>query len=321
MFKGLLLCASIGSVSFLASKYIHSLGSVTIALILGIAFGNIFRTDSFSEGIKFAEKRILPAAIALMGAGINFQILSKFGPWVLALVISIIAVTIGAGILISRALGISHKTGILLGIGNAVCGSSAIMASSRVLEPDKEETAITVGTVNLLGIIGIFTAPAIASALHFSSFESGMLIGGSIQAVGQVVASGFSVSDQVGQYSTIIKMYRVLMLGFVVLALQFYVNRGSEKGNGIISSLKIPLFITVFFILAGANSLGIVHPYILKAAAIGEKSLLLTAMSAIGLLIDFRSFVSKGGRVLFAGLINSAVQVCFIVSVMEVFRF
>jgi len=318
MFRGIILCASIGCISFFTAKYTGAIGSVTIALLIGMLTGNIIKTINYSEGIKFSEKKILPAAIALMGTGVNFQVFSRFGIRIFFVIISIIAVTILSGFLISRLFGTSKKTGLLLGIGNAVCGSSAIMASAQVIKPEKEETAITVGTVNLLGIIGIFTAPAIAGFMNYNDFQSGIVIGGSIQAVGQVVASGFSVSDQVGQYSTIIKMYRVLMLGFVILGLQIYMNRAENRNGNFMNAAKVPFFITAFFILAILSSLGVFPELVLKAISVLDKSLMLTAMAAIGLSINLRAFIYGGGKVLTAGILNSAFQILFIITILKV---
>ena len=106
----------------------------------------------------------------------------------------------------------NKKTSLLLGVGNAVCGSSAIAAVSPVIKAEESDTGISIGVVNFLGTIGIFILPALAiKVLHFADLQASTLIGGSLQAVGQVVAAGFSVSDNVGEIATIIKMARIAM--------------------------------------------------------------------------------------------------------------
>ena len=44
-----------------------------------------------------------------------------------------------------------------------------------------------------------------------------------MQALGQVVATGNMISDNVGDYATIIKMIRIAMLGPILLILNFII--------------------------------------------------------------------------------------------------
>ena len=79
MIYGIVLTVVIAIVSYLLSSFI-AIGSVAIAIILGIVLGNSIKLDSkYSKGITYSEKSILAFAIALMGINLDFSILIDLG--------------------------------------------------------------------------------------------------------------------------------------------------------------------------------------------------------------------------------------------------
>ena len=94
--------------------------------------------------------------------------------------------------------------------------------------------------------------------------KTSYLIGGSLQAVGQVVASGYSVSDSVGAQSLVIKMLRVLMIGPIVMILHLIFH--SKNGSAGTKKTYIPGYIIGFmFCAAAAGVFGgdtLVLPYV-----------------------------------------------------------
>ena len=65
--------------SFFISKIIP-IGAVTIAIILGMLTGNIFKPGAaFKKGIAVSEKYLLTTAIALMGTSLDYTVLKHLG--------------------------------------------------------------------------------------------------------------------------------------------------------------------------------------------------------------------------------------------------
>lgn len=320
MFYGIILSIIIGVFSKFVSDNFLDVGSVTIAVITGIIVRNfVLKKHSYGEGTNLLEKKFLPVAIMFLGTELNFGILLKLGYKSIIFILLMIFSTILFGYLTAKVFNFGDRFGLLLGTGNAVCGSSAIAATAPILESDEESIAFSVAAVNLMGSFGIFFMPAIAKALHFSDIQSGVLVGGTLQAVGQVVAAGFSVNSTVGNLAVVIKMGRVLCLGLVIIILDYIVSRKSSENKEKKKKVTIPYFIVGFFIFSVIASVNILPQNILGMITKLGKWILLVAMAAIGLKINFKSLIEKGKNLIFMELIIEMLQIVTAVSLIKIF--
>ena len=310
---GLILAMVLAVSGRYISNWIPHLGGVTSTIILGFLIGNLFNIGkSFSQGIRFSEKKVLAAAIMLMGFKLELNVLADLGLSSIVVIVVMVLTTIVTGILIGRLFGLSNSFSILLGVGNGICGSSAIAATAPIVSEDEEEIGLSVSVVNLMGTIGIFLVPAITYFLKLTAANSGLMIGSTLQATGQVVAAGFSVSDMVGKVATVVKMGRILMLGPVVLVLSLFVgNQDNENGNSK-RRVNIPPFIIGFFLFSIIATLKVLPPEIVDNLKVLSKFLLTIAMAGIGLKIRISSLVNQGARAVLVGLIIFGVQLTII---------
>ncbi len=309
---GLLLCVAIGAVAILLSSFIP-FGAVALAILVGILIGNIAKPGRvFGSGITFCEKNLLSVAIALMGVRLDFLILEKLGFKSIFLVVTALSLTITVAIILSKIFNFDKKFALLLGIGNGVCGSSAIAATEAIIDANEEEVGLPVAIVNFLGTIGIFLAPFLATVvLKFTDINSGIFIGNTLQAVGQVVAAGFSVSDDAGQIATIVKMTRILMLFPLVFILIFLFKSKRQEGSSKIKKPTIPLFIIGFIIFSLISTFKVLPENMIGVLSrIGHYSLII-AMSGIGLKITFKSILRDGKSALTIGALIFLSQLIF----------
>jgi len=313
MIYGIILTTIIAIVSFFLASFIP-IGSVAIAIIIGIIVANSLKISTkFNSGITYSEKSILAFAIALMGINLDFSILVSLGMKTIFLIIISMVLTISLSVYIGKLLGINKKFALLLGIGNGVCGASAIAATKGIVKAKDDEVGISVAIVNLLGTVGIFLLPAIAIILGINEVNSGVLIGNTLQAVGQVLAAGFSISDSAGQSATIVKMGRVLMLTPLILILIFILKDNIQTSNNESKSIlkNIPLFIVGFIILSIVASLQILPEFIVNTISQISKYALIIAMAGIGLKITFSSIKQNGKKALTLASIIFAIQIIF----------
>ncbi len=316
--KGLGLCLVLAAAAYVLADFIP-IGAVAMAIILGILTGNLMRPGtSFTAGISFSEKHILAAAIALMGVNLDFTILRELGLRSVLLVIAGVAVTIGAALVLGAALRLDRKFALLLGIGNGVCGSSAIAATEQIVGAREEEVGLSVAIVNALGTAGIFLLPFLAhTVLRLTDLDAGLMIGNTLQAVGQVVAAGFSVSDAAGQTATIIKMTRILMLFPLVFLLLFaFAGRGAARNRASGRSARggrprVPGFIIGFVLLSLVPTFGLLPDRWVSVLGHASHYALIVAMAGIGLRITFASILRNGRSALLAGGAIFAVQILF----------
>jgi uncharacterized integral membrane protein (TIGR00698 family) len=205
---------------------------------------------------------------------------------------------------------------LLIGAGNGICGSSAVAATTLVIDGNEIETGISISIVNLLGTIGIFLAPFLIQLFSMSDTAGGLLIGGSLQAFGQVVAAGFSVNDNVGQLATVVKMGRVLMLGPSVMLIGYWVQSQRRKlGQTKNTGVRIPRFIIGFFIVSIVTSLNILPANVPDTVSTAGKFLLVLAMAGVGMRIQLRSLFRFGVKSVIFGALVSAIQITMILFV------
>jgi uncharacterized integral membrane protein (TIGR00698 family) len=244
-------------------KVSHPIEAVMMALILGMVISNLVKLPkAFSAGIKFSVKKVLPLGIIFLGARLNFNEMVKEGLLGAGMALLETAVAFMLLLWLSKVFKLPRKLGLLLGVGTAICGGTAIVATAPVLEAEEKDVVFSVATVTLLGLIAMFVLPVLAHAMHMSDKAFGYWAGLSIHQTPQVIASGFSYSAAAGGTATTVKLARVCLLAPVVFIVGLLHARGEAKDRGITAKRKInylqmfPMFIFGFLAFALARTLG-----------------------------------------------------------------
>ena len=309
--SGLTLTLLLSLLAITLAKFIP-IGAVTVAIILGIVIGNSTTIKKkYNSGITYSEKKLLGFSIALMGVNLDFNVLQQLGNKTILIIVSGMVVTIFSALFIGKLFKIEQKFSLLLGIGNGVCGSSAISATAPVIKADKNHIGISVAIVNLLGTIGIFLLPFIAYTFGLNDIDTGILIGNTLQAVGQVTASGYGVSDITGISATTVKMGRVLLLTPLVLILIYIYHKNNSSGEENTKRVGIPIFIVFFILFSIFSTFGLFSDYIKSLISDISHYTLVVAMGAIGLKIHFNSIRNDGKIALIVASIVFTVQIVF----------
>jgi len=302
LMPGVLLTVAVAITAKIAHFWLPGLGSVTLALLFGIISGNFFPPGKkFSSGIRFSEKSILAFAIMLMGLELQLQDLFALGPVSALIIIPTVFVTIGSALLLGRYFGYSPGFSLIMGVGNAVCGSSAIAAVAPSSGAKEDEIGISIGIVNLLGTVGMLLLPLAAVKLGLSAISSSFLLGGSIQAVGQVVSAGFSLGSETGEMATLIKMFRVLLIiPVAILVPVIFRSRTTplrSKGRSLIPNYLIGFLVACALVTAFDGD----HRVFSTFRHIGKWTLMV-AMAGIGLKIHFASLLKQAPKALAFGI-------------------
>ncbi len=297
------------------------LGGVSLAILLGFVLGQFVAPNATTKpGLKYAEKTVLAVAIGLLGARLDGGALAALGWPTALLLVGMMLVTMMAGLGFARLCGLGPGLGWTLGVGSAVCGSSAIAAAAPFVDAKDEEVALSVGVVNLLGTLGIFVLPGLVFAFGSSAEDAIVLTGGSLHAVGHVVAAGYTVSEQVGIGATAVKMGRIALLVPIVLFLalrQQRLRRGAQQSAGELHAPRglhrlLPGYLLGFLLLAIANSLGWLPDGLAQVLGTAAKIALAIAMAGIGLQLQLRVLLKQGPRALLAGILVWASQIAFL---------
>ena len=296
---GLLLVFAVSLLAYFMSLYIP-LGIVAIAIVLGALVSNtITIPEKYSSGISFSEKTLLAFSIALMGINLDFTILAELGFKTLFLIIFSMVATLLFTLYMAKKLNFDKNFALLIGIGNAVCGSAAIAATKDILKIDKQKSAIAIALVNLLGTLGLFALPFVGVLLGFTDTQIGIFLGNTLQAVGHVIGASFGVNEVVGQSATIVKMARILLLTPLIIWLIYFVAKNSnENSSNKKIKLQIPSFILGFIFFSLLASFQVLPQNIVQIISDISKILLVLAMAGIGLKISFKAIKEYGSSAL-----------------------
>jgi uncharacterized integral membrane protein (TIGR00698 family) len=278
--------------------------AMVIALLIGMALNPLARRPLFQPGIVFCLKTILRWAVALLGLRIALGEIAALGSATAVLVIVAMAATVAAGFLLARAFALEPAYGALAGAGTAVCGASATLATSIVL-PDykgkETDVAFVVVAVNALSTLAMVLYPLVCAALGFDAQATGVMLGGTIHDVAQVVGAGYAVSDAAGNTAVVVKLFRVFLLLPIVLVIGWTFARRAIATTA--ARIPIPVFALVFVALCGLNSLATALPAVapifvsIKAPLIEASTWgLLIAISALGLGTSLTTIAALGWR-------------------------
>ena len=327
IFPGLVVSVSVGIISILLGRFIPKLGAATIAIFLGMFVGNLFlNQDIFQKGYKFSETDLLSYSIVLLGATLSVSTLMELGIGGITFIVVQMTITIIGALYIGKKLGFGQNFRFMMASGNAVCGSSAIAATAPVIDADDKEKGIVITIVNVTGIFLMFLLPLIANFLYnLEPMKTSGLIGGTLQSVGQVVASGAMVSEEVKDLATIFKIVRVILLVVVVLIFGHLKHKTNEeiveeeiedvkKGK-----VKVPWYVIGFFITCALFSMGIISPALSDVCKAVSNKLEIFALAAIGLKVNVKDLIKQGKAVSLYGLFVGLLQIISAVILISIF--
>lgn len=278
--------------------------ALVIALVAGIWLHPLAARPLFAPGLRFCVSKVLRIAVALLGLRVALGDIAALGlASALIVVVGMIA-TIFAGVGLARFFGLSNAFGTLAGTATAVCGASAALATSSVLPDYKGKEADTVFVivgVNLLSTIAMLVYPPLAHVLGMNDQMTGVLLGGTIHDVAQVVGAGYSVSETAGAAAVVVKLFRVLLLLPVILAIGYAFARRAQGSPS--AKVPVPAFALAFLVLCLVNSFapavpGVAAVYAPLKSAAGFVSTwgLLVAMAALGLGTSVTAITRLGWR-------------------------
>jgi len=303
---GLVLCALLASAGFgLAElawvKNTLHLSALLLVILLGIGWKSLVPVPGAAlPGIRMAQRPVLRWAVAGLGLRLSLGELWRIGAPAMVVVIVSTFATLAFGAWIARRIGLPEKLGLLLGVGSAICGASAVVAADSVVQGENQDAPVAIGVITLLGTIGIVVYPMLAAALGMSPFVFGVWDGASLHEMAQVVAAGFGVSDESGRVATVVKLARIALLAPVVLYLGWSL-RHAHRAAGRARVAPVPWFLAVFVALAVLNSLVRLPAGALDLARRADLWLLCVGMAGVGLQTGFADLRAAGLRPVAAG--------------------
>jgi len=320
---GLALCIVVGLVSYAAWWFTR--GSLSIspllwALVAGIAIGNLTRIRSQIEsGARFSSTAVLKVAVASLGLVVSASAWWQLGWLGVSVVLLNMLISITAGlILCSLVFRLGTKQSVLITVGTAICGASAIAAVAPSIEAESKETGLALAVVTLFGLSTMLLFPALYSMTPLGTWLGsnpaafGLWSGTGIHETAQVVASASQVEGALDM-AMLAKSIRIFMIGPVVLLAALYVRSQKAMASAGSRRIAIPWFSVAFVLLTFVHTglaAGFGESWAFTSSRILKPLIsfaLTVAFAGIGLRIRLRDLVGVGARAFVGGLLVALV--------------
>ena len=320
---GIAICFVVAGLSVLLEKLIPGelLGATIIALFMGTIVNSFFHPKWIQPALKFTSKKILKAAIILLGASLSVSTILSVGKMTFFVMIFTFAMCFGAGFFIRKLFGLNWKLSNLISAGTGICGGSAVAAIAPVIDADDKNIAFAMSSTFLFDMVMIALYPLMGKALGMSDIAYGIWAGTSVNDTASVVASGYAFSEAAGDFATMVKLTRTLAIipTVIVFALvQLNLKRKEamalqQDGSALKAEFSIkkifPWFILGFLAMSIVASILPIPAQLVSGTKTASKFLMVCALAAIGLNTSFASMKKAGIRPMIHGFIISALVV------------
>ncbi len=279
---GTLVAVAVMLLSLLAARYLGEffkaqfnlqkspVSTFLLAIILGMLLRNIIKFPKiFEPGFKFCVAKLLRLGIIFLGIRLSILAVAKIG--LVAVIVVVICITAGIVLasLYARIFKVSSRLGTLIAAGTAICGVSAIVATSPAIGAKEEETAYAISTITIFGLVATLLYPYLAElVLRLSLGQAGIFLGTAIHDTSQVTGAAF-IYDQiwnreVSRIAITTKLVRnTFMMAVIPILSVMYARKnaadptGDAAGARRVKVLKLfPTFVLGFLILAIFRSIG-----------------------------------------------------------------
>lgn len=269
-----------------------------VALLLGALLAWGYEVPAV---VHRAGKHLLMASVVALGAGTNLGVILNVGFAGLGTALITLLVAFGAGLLLARLLRIERDVALLITVGTAICGGSAIAAAAPALRARPSSVGVALGVVFLLNAVALVLFPWLGSALGLDAQAFGEWCALAIHDTSSVVGAAATHGDEALEVATVTKLARSLWILPVCLVLSFVPARGLETKQQR-AFPRPPLFVLAFVAVAALVALApaLEEPGSLVAAA-GRRCLVL-ALFSMGLSLTPATLRAASGRNLVLGV-------------------
>ena len=315
---GVAASAALALVCWFLGSAVPLVGGAVFAILVGMLIGAFWKEKgTAAAGIKFTSKKILQAAVVLLGFGLPLTQIAQVGATSLPVIVSTITASLLTAFVLCRALHVPSRTATLIGVGSSICGGSAIAATAPVIKADDQEVAHAISVVFLFNVLAALIFPTLGDAIGMTNDGFGLFAGTAINDTSSVTAAaavwdGMHPGANALDYATIVKLTRTLAIIPITFVLALWVSSREKKAAGANGaqasgfSLKraLPTFIVLFVcasIVATATSAAGIDMAVFQPLKTASKFFIVMAMAAIGLNTDVVGLMKSGAKPIVLG--------------------
>ena len=220
-----------------------------VALIIGatiaMTFGNPYARQS-----SMMTSQLLKVAVIGLGAGMNLLVVGQVGIQGIGYTVFSIVGALSVGYFLGKFLKIPDSISILIGVGTAICGGSAIAATAPVIRAKHSEISVALGTVFLLNSVALIVFPVIGHFFSLSEGQFGLWCALAIHDTSSVVGATLQYGSHALEVGTTVKLTRALWIVPVAFLIGLFFNR-KQQSKSVGTPSNKPWFILGFLVAAG----------------------------------------------------------------------
>ena len=317
LLPGLALVLVIAILASLASGFLPpAVNAVIVAVLAGLLIKNTVGVPTpLVPGIAFSLQTLLRLAIILLGIRLSFLEVLRIGAQSLVIIVACVSGALLLAYVGGRYLKLPGRLALLIGVGTAICGNTAIVATAPVVQAKDEEVSFAVATITLFGTVAVFLYPAIGLVLGMTHTAFGTWAGTAVNDTSQVVATGFAFSQQAGEVATVVKLTRNSLMAPVILLIGVVWARASARtaeAQGLASRQMrltefFPYFVLGFIAMAILNTLGVFPRSVVAQVNSLSNFLILMALAGVGLGADLGQMMKMGLKPFYLGLLAATL--------------
>jgi len=242
--------------------------------------------------------------VVLLGSQLSLAQVAKVGVESFPVMISTLIVCLLAAGGLSRLLRVESDLAVLIGVGTAICGASAIAAVSPVIKARNASIAYAVSTIFLFNVLAVLLFPPLGRLLGFTQHEFGLFAGTAVNDTSSVVATAGIYGAVALGFAVVVKLVRTLMI--IPISVGLAIRTARREGAPVrftprgITAL-VPWFLIGFLVASLVRSVGVIPDAALVPISAVAMFLIAMAMAAIGLSTDVAGFRTAGLRPLALG--------------------
>ena len=269
-----------------------------MALVAGVAFalswGNPYPSQS-----KRVQTWLLQGSVVGLGAAMNLVTVLRVGAAGAVQTLLGLSVTLGLAWLLARVLRTEPTTSLLIGVGTAICGGSAIAAVGPAIGAKSQQTSVALAVVFLLNAVALVVFPMVGRLVALSPEQFGLWCALAIHDTSSVVGAAMQFGEASLAVGTTVKLARALWIIPLTLVLaRFWPHQalaGEEKPQR-------PWFIFGFL---GVAALVTFVPSLQPAGqlvATAARQVLVSALFLIGAGVSREALQQVGARPVILGV-------------------
>lgn len=276
---------------------------IVVALTLG---------NPWAKHTKKLTAPLLQGSVVGLGFGMDLGVVLQAGLQGLsATAVGIVACMV-VGLGLGALLGVARDVGLLVTVGTAICGGSAIAAVVPVLRAKEHDATVALAVVFLLNALGLLIFPALGHHFALDEHRFGLWAALAIHDTSSVVGASSLYGPVALQTATTVKLARALWIVPLAFAVGLWSSRARARTEASRSAsdapagrpaVKLPWFILGFLAAAAfASTVPGMHELGALLARISRQALVLT-LFLIGSHITRASLRAVGVRPLIHGVV------------------